>query len=1320
MSNLEMRAHGATPRFSPPNVPSYSRSPSRSPMRPKDLMHYHHDTLLSDLSPSATLEALSAAPTFSDNPQDRSTLEAGIAQATPTARAFGIRAALAWKKLREWQRELSSWDWPEFRSSDPSRGFRPPNEHADVDGRKNYLGNALGVDGGQDEQFGDDVPMSITSTQRLGSSNTNNSVVDGQERWGCLPAGLVTKYGDRIVVIRDELDELDLESLKEQVLNFHALSRPGSSSSAEHREPSTPASHRSLDDFTAITTATVLRTLPHLSALNRLLDIWSTRLCVLSKIATLLAGLQSSSLALESAWRAIGRRGQRYAKRTNEPLSALLQPSKIEPPSESSSPVIDFDRNELGVRRAVIGEHIATSAQQLDSMLDALEGQEDTVPAEWIEKMEAIETDFALWAIEAERIVMAREWPLSRDTDIVEGLAPTGENREDHKVEHLGALNDHNNPLAAGQETDRQEVLHASESSQALTSANTVGSVSQRDSLQAQYDHYAGLNQSMVTFHDDHTAAALAELQTFNPFRNIPTPQPLSTKFARSRSVSPKPEQDLKQKDDHSSASSSQPEAERQPIEAFLTPELSPQLRTPSASVNGVDVRYNMFKSMISSTTGVDGGFAEPQSETDKPSSNKSSLQSIPDIVPTSARASDRQGEAAEESIGGGDDSFQESTSPFNRNSDLSLRLSEFPSGQTQTTVISLPSPNTSTPPSSTHSYFSETSDVELEDATSVIPYNPVVISPKPSSNAGIPTPVNSSSPKPNLTIITDPHYGKSHPGSSRAELGNEKLNRMGHHLLPRQASGQDGLGIDDGDQISVPSRASVASVERISRASVRSIDVRRPNSQISTHSAPPATSQGVIEPQTPTMSPGAEGTGRGSLLSSPLRSPPKQARPPTPTSPPAVDHTEQHSVAPSPVRSPQQQAQRPRPAQRVSDRLHPEDAISPPPVPRMSSRRQSRNLSDGKPSEAAHQRRTPASSSLSPQGHDYRRRSVAGGSDHGLRTGEKKEVQLEKSISSLLSRIPANIRLTSEDQATISKSSQSSGKIDSATSILPQTPLAASAATPTFTLAPAESTPDQSSKSQNGNSEVQLYHLRQVGNTAPIKLFVRLIGGNSERVMVRVGGGWADLGEYLREYAAHHGHRSISDGRKVEFRDLGAGNSNTSSPLSSSSARGSARNTPGSGNRIASTPLNGQQNGLMVNKVRSASYSPFSGFALDKPPNVKHNGTNFENSPLSGSAQTPAQYPRTDNEANTSPSISLGGSKRRGKGFGSELTPEKQKWVDGMMGEMRRTSAGPTGGGVGDELATDKGSRANSNSKVGFGELGKVGGIRRIFKKGD
>lgn len=38
---------------------------------------------------------------------------------------------------------------------------------------------------------------------------------------------------------------------------------------------------------------------------------------------------------------------------------------------------------------------------------------------------------------------------------------------------------------------------------------------------------------------------------------------------------------------------------------------------------------------------------------------------------------------------------------------------------------------------------------------------------------------------------------------------------------------------------------------------------------------------------------------------------------------------------------------------------------------------------------------------------------------------------------------------------------------------------------------------------------------------------------------MVRVGGGWADLGEYLREYVIHHGRRKVSETPRVEVQGI-------------------------------------------------------------------------------------------------------------------------------------------------------------------------------------
>src|SRR5690606_33694336 len=85
------------------------------------------------------------------------------------------------------------------------------------------------------------------------------------------------------------------------------------------------------------------------------------------------------------------------------------------------------------------------------------------------------------------------------------------------------------------------------------------------------------------------------------------------------------------------------------------------------------------------------------------------------------------------------------------------------------------------------------------------------------------------------------------------------------------------------------------------------------------------------------------------------------------------------------------------------------------------------------------------------------------------------------------------------------------------------------------------------------------------------------------ERVMVRVGGGWADLGEYLKEYAMHHGSQRRVVSQRVEVTDLPARKlhsttsnaslrTESSNPLRTSASNVSLRkSTPGAGSRPSS-----------------------------------------------------------------------------------------------------------------------------------------------------
>lgn len=82
-----------------------------------------------------------------------------------------------------------------------------------------------------------------------------------------------------------------------------------------------------------------------------------------------------------------------------------------------------------------------------------------------------------------------------------------------------------------------------------------------------------------------------------------------------------------------------------------------------------------------------------------------------------------------------------------------------------------------------------------------------------------------------------------------------------------------------------------------------------------------------------------------------------------------------------------------------------------------------------------------------------------------------------------------------------------------------------------------------------NANFEERVYNLRnnKSKDAKPVRLLIRAVGANGDRIMVRVGGGWADLAEYLREYSLHHGSKRLPDG-KLEVANYPAGQTSRSS----------------------------------------------------------------------------------------------------------------------------------------------------------------------------
>ncbi|KAH6870326.1 hypothetical protein BKA58DRAFT_411504 [Alternaria rosae] len=310
---------------------------------------------------------------------------------------------------------------------------------------------------------------------------------------------------------------------------------------------------------------------------------------------------------------------------------------------------------------------------------------------------------------------------------------------------------------------------------------------------------------------------------------------------------------------------------------------------------------------------------------------------------------------------------------------------------------------------------------------------------------------------------------------------------------------------------------------------------------------------------------------------------------------------------------------------------------------------------------------------------------------------------ELERKISDILTTIPAHIRLRSgpgpdapevkSARGLLAKSSR--GYLRAARSV-------SGLKSPELTLSPAKRR--RSAAAARGDNDIKLYHLTQPGKEQPIKLFIRRVGENGERVMVRVGGGWSDLGEYLRQYAEHHGRRTASEGK---FEVLGLEVKNPDSSPTRPDSRASK----------------------MERRISV-------GFPLASPSTtpVKSSGLAFtsDEAPPPMPSFIPGT-PGATTEDPTIPSTTSSRSSWQGREVGMagpsakklDLSGEKLEWIEGMMKQARTvssnviTSSHPTFERTDSRSDSRPGSAVGGGKKTEFGDLGKVGATKRVFMKG-
>ena len=197
------------------------------------------------------------------------------------------------------------------------------------------------------------------------------------ESGASLPPEVVERYDSRLDSIGEELEELEVDDLKEQILGIHlGRSRPSSSYSS--------ASSTNVvlyDDFQLFVTEALLHALPFLAKLQHYLKIWHVRLDVYRQVPMYLDGLSFLEEILTEAWQGL--------KHASTPEMDEKEIEALDEQLTTAQSALKYKVSELGT--------------QLDRMLDALEGQDDCLPDDWIDKYENNEKSYAEWSYQADR-----------------------------------------------------------------------------------------------------------------------------------------------------------------------------------------------------------------------------------------------------------------------------------------------------------------------------------------------------------------------------------------------------------------------------------------------------------------------------------------------------------------------------------------------------------------------------------------------------------------------------------------------------------------------------------------------------------------------------------------------------------------------------------------------------------------------------------------------------------------------------------------------------------------------------------------------------
>jgi hypothetical protein len=1298
------------------------------------------------------------------------------------------------------------------------------------------------------------------------------------EYMGRLMAQDVIRYETRIEEITEDMEDLNVEEIKSQVLDTHFSPKSRPSSSASSAPMPNLLSYTWIDDFTAIVTATVLQALPNLSRLMRLMDVWSMRLTVLRKVPPLLLALDDVEVALESGWKALGVPGHHVSGQNGQALEFIDDGV--------------LSRKTFQIMKDVLQDKVTTLGQDLDYMLDTLEGRQDTLPESWLDQMESIEQDYGEWVVAGDRKVREGEWAR---------MAQARKEQQDA----LRLKEEEAADAAREQDALRLKEEEAAEAArqQAAKDAAEAEAAREQDALRLEEEEAAeaARQQDALRLKEEEAAEAARQQDALR------LKEEEAAEAARQQAAKDAAEAEVARQREEASRQAVEPEkseklAPAEPADAVIPRESTFGDAEPEESIDNSSHPAGMNKALAVAEAPVSlaaGGLltkSKGQSHSESPNipDTENSLSPVlelalfdgssreakePDVpeTPTGIENLENQhdDQLAAQEIGGNDTGMPEADI-----TPVAMQYDELPS--TPKTPSPLPSFDVDRGPESSPNQTIDNGSSE-EDS----PRNSAKAPRFSHTVANMPR--RSSSPQVSGEGYPSSRGPATKPSLSKVERGSEPTQNISstvplfsspppldstnteikEMLLPRtppkQPIDEKRIAVDSAEDGDIPQDQASdldSQTEQVDNHSdldehqatgdhSRNISLTsvyltseptpvilqaEPTSYFRPMISPIKSAQsytGSEEPTTPTKSPltvsGAMTVEVPPSFSA-LRTPPKSPTAPEETdeSDPYVDSEiivpelsaiEEISVETSELDGAQESVlcgcetldrgpslarkasiirissgikriELSRRASTTSDTstiitslardtaastpyvasspmLEKEPMDSFPEVDEQSPsagrvglrNNQSHDYSppDSPPPIAAILKRrslqllqTPEYSQLEPtdvpptptleapllENVDISEAPLLS-SPKKSSTEQSTDDQIQQQISSILESIPARIRLTSEPDTEPSSNDSLQPK-KTRRSITPSYRSHSSlsthsrAPTPSFTLAPAYSKGASRPRPASGNPEIKLYHLSRSTGEAPIKLFVRLVGEHGERVMVRVGGGWADLGEYLKEYASHHGRRSVGgENDKVEIQDLPRRIISTSSSTSTSTIRGNG-NGSGNGNGRSSpvsrpaSAFDRPMSSLNVRKTRksvgdSESSSSFRSSDLRNPSTpLPSSSTTIRKPPPNTFAvvETPPSTASTTNNSSversssrlswTEDDSSLGLAGPKSKKV--VISERDQEWVESMKEKVRQASAEK-------ERKTREGTK--EDRRTSFGEMEKIGGTKRLFRKG-